>query len=72
MMPHGCWPHHCPAAPLVCDVEVALLIVAVLAIYFSRLTALPIRGEELRRAMVVREILWTGDWIVPRQQGEPF
>ncbi len=41
-------------------------------VYFSRIADLPIRGEETRRAMVAREILQTGDWIVPRQQGEPF
>ncbi len=42
------------------------------ACYFSRIADLPIRGEETRRAMVAREIIDTGDWIVPRQQGEPF
>jgi len=42
------------------------------AIYFSRIADLPIRGEETRRAMVAWEILQTGDWIVPRQQGAPF
>ena len=42
------------------------------AIYFSRMVDLPIRGEETRRAMVAWEILQTGDWIVPRQQGQPF
>jgi 4-amino-4-deoxy-L-arabinose transferase-like glycosyltransferase len=52
--------------------EVGVVLLLVLMIYFSRLTTLPIRGEETRRAMVAREILWTNDWIVPRQQGEPF
>jgi 4-amino-4-deoxy-L-arabinose transferase-like glycosyltransferase len=42
------------------------------AIYFSRIADLPIRGEETRRAMVAVEILRSGDWIVPRQQGELF
>jgi len=41
-------------------------------IYFSRIADLPIRGEETRRAMVAAEILRSGDWIVPRQQGAPF
>lgn len=49
-----------------------VVVLVVIGIYFSRLTTLPLRGEETRRAMVAREILWTGDWIVPRQQGEPF
>ena len=42
------------------------------AIYGARLTTLPIRGEETRRAEVATEILRTGDWIVPREQGAPF
>jgi 4-amino-4-deoxy-L-arabinose transferase-like glycosyltransferase len=41
-------------------------------IYFSRIADLPIRGEETRRAMVAAEILRSGDWIVPHQQGAPF
>ena len=41
-------------------------------IYFSRIADLPIRGEETRRAMVAAEILRSGDWIVPREQGAPF
>lgn len=52
--------------------QVGAILLVVLCIYFSRLTDLPIRGEESRRAMVAREILWTGDWIIPRQQNQPF
>ena len=43
-----------------------------LALYGARLTALPIRGEETRRAQVACEMVQTGDWIVPRQQGQPL
>ncbi|HEV3137778.1 MAG TPA: glycosyltransferase family 39 protein, partial [Pirellulales bacterium] len=44
----------------------------VLGVYFSRLTDLTIRGEESRWARVAQEMLESGDWIVPRQQGAPF
>jgi 4-amino-4-deoxy-L-arabinose transferase-like glycosyltransferase len=58
-----------PHPPLWRETEWALLAVLVLAIYFSRLTTLTLRGEETRRAQVAAEALRTGDWIVPRQQG---
>lgn len=35
-------------------------------------TLLPVRGEESRRGLIAREMLETGDWIVPRTQGEPL
>ena len=54
------------------EVEVLLLVLLVAVAYFGRLTALTLRGEETRRAMVAAEILETGDWIVPRQQGEIY
>lgn len=52
------------------ETEVWLLVLIVVAIYFVRLPALSIRGEESRRIRVACEMLETGDWIVPRQQGE--
>lgn len=47
---------------------VALLTLA----YFSRLGDLTIRGEEPRRARVAAEMIDSGDWVVPRQQGETY
>ncbi len=41
-------------------------------IYCARLTTVPICGEESRWAGVAREMIATGDWIVPRQQGQVF
>lgn len=45
--------------------------VLALATYGLRLTALPVFGEETRRGVIAREMLETGDWIVPRVQGVP-
>jgi 4-amino-4-deoxy-L-arabinose transferase-like glycosyltransferase len=52
--------------------EVLILITLVCGAYFLRASDLPLRGEESRRATIAREMIWGGDWIVPRQQGEPF
>jgi 4-amino-4-deoxy-L-arabinose transferase-like glycosyltransferase len=44
----------------------------VAAAYFTRLTFVPVCGEESRWANVAREMIASGDWIVPRQQGAIF
>ena len=52
--------------------EVWILIAIVAVIYLARLDMITIRGEESRRAQIGIEMLESGDWIVPRQQGVPF
>jgi 4-amino-4-deoxy-L-arabinose transferase-like glycosyltransferase len=54
------------------EVEVWLLVALVWGVYFTRLSDLSIRGEEARWAQIGREMVRSGDWIVPRQQGVPF
>ena len=52
--------------------EVVFLIGLVISVYLATMTMLPVRGEESRWARVAAEMLESGDWIVPRQQGLPF
>lgn len=55
------------------DVLAALLVVGAVGVAFGvRLTAQPLVGEETRWATAAREMLLTGDWVVPRQQGQVF
>lgn len=49
-----------------------VLLLLVVVIHSVRLSALPLRGEESRRGRIAIEMAESGDWIVPRQQGEPF
>ena len=52
--------------------EVFWLILLIGVTYFARMTTLELRGEETRRAQVAFEMLESGDWIVPRLQGELY
>ncbi len=52
--------------------DLSLLVSLVFLSFGLRISDLSIRGEESRRATVAMEMNWTGDWIVPRQQGQPF
>ncbi len=52
--------------------ELAVPVLLVVAFYLLPLTWLSVRGEEPRRAQVAREMIATGDWIVPRVQEQLF
>ncbi len=52
--------------------EVILLAGVVATIFLTRLSAMSIRGEESRWATVAMEMIRSGDWVIPRQQGRPF
>ncbi len=51
---------------------VALIIMIVATIFSARITDMPVVGEESRWATAAREMIATGDWVVPRQQGVVF
>ncbi len=50
--------------------ELWIVLLLAVALYAPRLTTLTVRGEESRRAIIAREMIDRGDWIVPRTQGE--
>jgi 4-amino-4-deoxy-L-arabinose transferase-like glycosyltransferase len=52
--------------------ELYLILAVGAAIYGSRISALTIRGEEPRRARVAYEMMESGNWFVPTQQGRLF
>src|SRR5438128_12114215 len=67
--------HPSQASPRPCwwrEAEVAILILLVAAAYFVRLNDVSMRGEEPRRAQVAFEMMQRSDWLVPREQGDPF
>ncbi|MCI0682864.1 MAG: glycosyltransferase family 39 protein [Gemmataceae bacterium] len=54
------------------EAPVAWLILLVMIVYSARIAETPLRGEETRWALVAKEMVQSGDWIVPRQQDEAF
>jgi 4-amino-4-deoxy-L-arabinose transferase-like glycosyltransferase len=54
------------------EVELLLLIAIVASAYFFRAAELPLRGEEPTRIQIAREMVRSGDPLVPREQGELF
>lgn len=61
-----------PSVPWWRDPAPWLICLCATAIHAARLEQLTLRGEETRRALVAREMLASGDWILPTQQGQPF
>ena len=59
-------------APWWREPEVAFLFLLVVAAYLVRLGDVSMRAEEPRWTQVAAEIRQSGDWVVPREQGEPF
>ena len=53
-------------------IDISIIIALTVAFYATRVTDLTVRGEESRWASVAQEMRRGGDWIVPRQQGQPF
>ena len=51
--------------------ELFVLLILAAGFYTFRVADLSVRGEESRRGRIAWEIWQTGDWIVPRIQGEP-
>lgn len=64
--------HECRALRWWKEIQVLWLLVIVGGIYFTRIAELNLFGEETRRAQVAREMVWSGDWLVPHQQGELY
>lgn len=67
----------CDASPSSTDsvwreVMLWICLAITLLIHGSRLTQHGLRGEEARRGLVAVEMMRTGDWVVPRQQGTLF
>jgi len=52
--------------------QVVVLILVVAILFLPRITLLGVRGEEPRRAQVAVEMIGSGDWIVPHQQGKLY
>lgn len=49
--------------------ELGVVLILSLATFCFRLSAIPLFGEEPRRALIAREMTETGDWLVPGTQG---
>lgn len=59
--------------PLPCPpYELLLLVLFGVGNYLLPLTALPLRGEETRRALLAREMVETGNWVTLQEQRQPF
>ena len=53
------------------ETELWVLLLMTACFYTIRVGDLSVRGEESRRGRIAWEMWQTGDWIVPRIQGQP-
>ena len=51
-----------------CERELAFVLFLGIVTFCARLDSLPLFGEEPRRALIAREMVETGDWLVPGTQ----
>lgn len=63
---------HCGAACWWRERQLWWLLAIASVLYLVRLTTQPICGEESRWANGAAEMIASGDWVVPRQQGDVF
>lgn len=52
--------------------EVAVLLAVAILNFFVRIPDMPLKGEETRRGQAAREMLETGNWVVPQQQRQVY
>ncbi len=53
-------------------VDLAMLVGLLFCLFWLQANDLTIRGEESRRGRIAWEMIQSGDWLVPRLQGEPW
>ena len=70
--PHADASTHAPRTPLWREPAFLAVLALTAGAYLLRMDLLPAVGEEPRVATMAREMLETGDWLVPRQQGQVF
>lgn len=59
-----------PATSLRTRVLLAILLLAVSAVWLTRNTGRPLTGDSVRYAAIAREMVESGDWLQPRVRGQ--
>ncbi|TWT53242.1 Undecaprenyl phosphate-alpha-4-amino-4-deoxy-L-arabinose arabinosyl transferase [Rubripirellula amarantea] len=72
MNDHAIEPQAPPRVRVWLEATFWISLILTLWIHGTRINQHGLRGEEARRGLVAAEMIRTGDWIVPRQQGTIF